>query len=57
MEWQNLGANDGKDETGQRQERGTGNGQLSAYSKGDIGVGVYLGYIRGQEDGIIRDLR
>ena len=30
---------------------------LSAYSKGDIGVGVYLGHRLGQEDGERRDRR
>ena len=30
---------------------------LSAYSKGDIGVGVLLGHRRGQEDGERQDRR
>ena len=31
--------------------------RLSAYSKGDIGVRVYLGHRGGQEDGERRDRR
>ena len=54
LEWLNLGEKNGMDESRRGQGLGKDAGRMIEYSKGDIGVGVYLGYRRGWEDGDIR---